>query len=120
MTVKNHLEKTIDFAKKLPLDLVVFQPFTYLKGSQLYNEALAKGKIKKDEYVVVSNSKRDLGNFTEEELLKWNIKAYKAFYLRPSYILDEIIQSLKRGNFYILTQGLKLQIIKETALRYNF
>lgn len=117
---KIHLEKTIDFAKKLPLDLAVFQPFAYLKGSQFYNEAVAKGKIKKDEYVVFSNSKRDLGNFTEEELLKWNIKAYKAFFLRPSYIIDEIIQSFKRRNFHILIQGLKLQLTKDTALKYNF
>jgi radical SAM superfamily enzyme YgiQ (UPF0313 family) len=116
---KGDLEKTIDFAKKLPLDLVVFQPFAYHKGSQLYNEAVTEGKIKNDEYVVVSNSKRNLGNFTEEELLKWNIMAYKAFYLRPSYFIDEIIQSLKRKNFYILTQGLKLQLKKQTVLKYN-
>jgi len=116
---KEHIEKTIEFAKSLPLDLVVFSPFAYLKGSPIWYEALKSGKLKKDEYAVIADVKRGLGNFTEEEMWNWSLKAFKEFYLRPSYILDQVIQAFVRRDFRIVKGGLKLLLRSDNVLKYK-
>ena len=117
---RQHLENTINFAKKLPLDQAVFSPLAYLKGSPLWKEAVADGKIRKDECIVASDSTRGLGNFSTEELWEWCIKAYREFYLRPRYIFDQVTQSFIRRNFHLLKEGLKLLLRDDNVLTYDF
>lgn len=116
---KEHIEKTIEFAKSLPLDLAVFSPFAYLKGSTIWYEALKEGKLRKEEYAVIADAKRGLGNFTEEEMWGWSLKAFREFYLRPSYILDQVIQSFIRKDFRIVRGGFKLLLRSDNVLKYS-
>jgi anaerobic magnesium-protoporphyrin IX monomethyl ester cyclase len=89
-----YIENTIKFACSLPLDIVIFQPLHYVMGSDLWLEAVKDKKISKNEYHVDANSKRGLGNFTEEELKEYSNKAFRRFYLRPNYLLSQIQKAL--------------------------
>ena len=83
---KKHIENTIHFATSLPFDLVVFQPLGYAIGSNLWEEALKEKKISKDEFSIPADSKRGLGNFTQEDFKIFIKKGYWNFYFNPRYI----------------------------------
>ena len=91
---KEHIENTIKFVCSLPLDLAVFRPLYYEMGSDLWIDAVKNKKISKDEFTVTADSRRDLGNFTPAELNKYIKKAFRRFYLRPSYIFGQINRAL--------------------------
>ncbi|MCX6667461.1 MAG: radical SAM protein [Euryarchaeota archaeon] len=95
---KEHIEETIKFVCSLPFDSVIFRPLKYEVGSELWNEALKQNKVSKDEYAVPADSRRDLGNFTYEELQEYSEKATSRFYLRPQYLLGQIYRALSSGD----------------------
>lgn len=93
---KDHIKRTIKFACSLPLDTAIFAILTYKYRSDLWDDAVKEGKISEsDGYAVLADSKRGLGNFTTQELEAFYKKAVLRFYLRPSYITDQIIRSIK-------------------------
>ncbi|MCK4364629.1 MAG: radical SAM protein [Thermoplasmatales archaeon] len=101
------IKNTINFANSLPLDFAIFYPLVYARGSDLWEEAVNEGKINFDEeeYLIIASSTKGLANFTEDEIFSFCEKAFKKFYFRPSYILRQIIKSIKRKNFTILKYG---------------
>ena len=105
---ESHIENTIKFACSLPLDFVNFLPLYYQKGSALWLEEVKNKKISEDEYTVIADSRRGLGNFTPEELIEFRNSATRRFYLRPSYILDQVYQAFLRKNFNLLKYGMKI------------
>jgi radical SAM superfamily enzyme YgiQ (UPF0313 family) len=106
METKNQIENTIRFACSLPLDLANFLPLIYRMGSQLWIKAVKDKKISSDEYSALADSSHNLGNFTEDELIEYLIKAFKAFYFRPSYIIGQIFRTLSRGDYSLFITGL--------------
>lgn len=104
---KKHIENTIDFACSLPLDIASFGPLGYIRGSQLWNEAVESKKISSDTFIVLADSRKGLGNFTREELIAHIYQAYKTFYLRPTYLLGQIYRSLLRNDYSLLFNGWK-------------
>ena len=105
---KQHFKKTIEFASSLPLDFVEFYILEYRVGSQLWKEAASKGIIQKKEFFVKACRENNLGAFTLPELENWRKKAYIKFYLRPSYLLKEVMGLLKKGNIDLLKAGIPL------------
>ncbi|PNX49610.1 MAG: hypothetical protein BV456_08795 [Thermoplasmata archaeon M8B2D] len=105
---KKHFQKTIKFAKSLPLDSVSFLPLKYVAGSELWCKAVKEGKISEDEYSVYADSKRELGLYTYEELTRICNKAHREFYMRLSFILRLLIKSLKNDDFGFLQSYLSL------------
>lgn len=106
-TVKD-MKKTIEFSKELPLDYAQFFRMIGKPGAKLYEDIkedlgydyfgeLVKGKIKDREL------EKPWTNLSNEEINKWAKKAYKEFYLRPSYILKRFINinSLRELKRYI-------------------
>jgi len=104
---KKHIENTIEFACSLPLDIASFGPLGYIRGSQLWNEAVESKKISSDTFIVLADSRKGLGNFTREELIAHIYQAYKTFYLRPTYLLGQIYRSLLRNDYSLLFNGWK-------------
>jgi radical SAM superfamily enzyme YgiQ (UPF0313 family) len=104
---KQHIEKTIEFACSLPLDIASFGPLGYIRGSQLWGEAVENGKISSDTFMVLADSRKGLGNLTEEELVAYIIQAYKTFYFRPTYLLSQIFRSMLRNDYSLLFNGWK-------------
>jgi len=107
---KNHIENTIKFACSLPLDQANFVPLIYRMGSSLWIEAVQNKKIDPSQYEVLADSKHNLGNFTEEELIEFATIAFKSFYFRPKYILRQLFKMLQRGDYNFFIEGLKYLI----------
>ena len=105
---KKHFEKTIKFAKSLPLDSVSFLPLKYITGSELWCKAVEDGKISENEYLVYADSARNLGNFTHEELISISSRAHREYYMRFSFILRLLIKSLKNDNLGFIQSYLSL------------
>jgi radical SAM superfamily enzyme YgiQ (UPF0313 family) len=107
METRQHLENTINFAKSLPLDIAIFAPLFYYEGSQIWKEAVKEKKILPDEFMVAADSRRDLGQFTPDELFAYCNEMSKQFFNRPKYILGQIYRSLLRGDINWLIIGTK-------------
>ena len=105
---KEHFERTIKFAKTLPLDSVSFLPLKYVVGSDLWQEAVKQGKISDKEYLVYADSEKGLSQFTHEEIVKYCIKARRDYYLRPKFMLGLLIKSLKNDDLGFLQSYLSL------------
>lgn len=105
---KEHFKRTIQFAKTLPLDSVSFLPLQYVAGSELWEEAVKQGKIANGGYLIQTDSKKGLGLFTEEEILKYCTKARRDYYLRPEFMLRLLIKSLKNDDLSFLQSYLSL------------
>jgi len=104
-----HINDTISFAKNLNLDFAFFYPFDFLKGSEIWEDAFKKGKIKENEIFVHCDSRRGLGNFTPDELRDREHKALLSFYITPKYILSQFIRSIfVYRNFRVFKAGVKL------------
>lgn len=105
---KRHIKNTIKFAASLPLDIVLFQPLDYEIGSELWEEAVKKDKISKDEYSVTADSRRGLANFTSKELENYVKKAYRNFYYNPFYAIRLLSKTFQQGDIYHLRTILRL------------
>jgi anaerobic magnesium-protoporphyrin IX monomethyl ester cyclase len=103
---KEHIENTINFACSLPLDVALFSPLSYMKGSQIWYDAVQKNLISSDTTEVLADSRQGLGNFTLEELVKYGTDAFQRFYFRPTYILGQIYRSILRNDYNLLFNGL--------------
>lgn len=86
-------QKTIDFAKSLPLDTAQFSGITAYPGTPIYEWAKQSGYlVPKDWTEWVSPEKEQVTilnypQFSKEEIDHYIDKALKEFYLRPSQIL---------------------------------
>jgi anaerobic magnesium-protoporphyrin IX monomethyl ester cyclase len=111
---KQHIKNTIKFACSLPIDIANFGPCMYMMGSQLWKEAVENGKISNDTFAKTADLQSGLGNFTREELIAYSNQAYKTFYFRPTYLLNQIYRIMLRKDYSLLFNGLRfLFILKE-------
>ena len=117
---KKHLENTIDFACSLPLDAAVFITLRYEMGSPLWIEAVKDKKISENEYCVLADSSRDLGNLSLGEIQKYVWIASSRFYGRPTYLVNQAFRVLVRGDLNMIMYGLGLQfsIFKRRLLNF--
>jgi anaerobic magnesium-protoporphyrin IX monomethyl ester cyclase len=99
---EQHLKNTITFAKTLPLVSVSFVPLKYMAGSELWYDAVEKGLIAPEEYVVSADKQRGLGLFTKKELIRFSRKAHREFCLRLSFIVNFVVLSFKMTDFSFL------------------
>ncbi|MFA5029383.1 MAG: radical SAM protein [Patescibacteria group bacterium] len=92
------IRETIDFAKSLDLDNATFFITCPVPGSDLYYYAQKEGLISKDtpweRFAPLSNTaplpvQRSL---TPADLVYWQKRAFREFYLRPKYIIRKLKQ----------------------------
>jgi len=95
---QDHFNRTLAFAKSLPLDSVSFIPLRYMVGSELWSQAVATGAIGADEYLVTADKNRGLGMYTKEELIAFCFNAQRAYYLRPRFFLNLLKTSLRNND----------------------
>lgn len=86
---RESLERTIDFAGRLPLDFVQYYCAVPLPGSRLYETAREKGWLVSEDF---SRFRQDdavlnLPGLTPEEVLRYRQLAYRQFYLKPQVLL---------------------------------
>ena len=104
---KEQINKTIEFACSLPIDISLFHPLYYMYGSDLWNEAIDDGKITKDDgYFIKASAENRLGHFNSAELEEFCKQAFRRFYFRPSYIIKQVYRSIIRKDFGVMKIGL--------------
>lgn len=97
------MRRTIEFAKKLPLDTAKFDICIPYPGTDYYQELNLAGRIRSKNWSKYSCHQIDEPLFNHPNLT-WPIigvyykKAFREFYLRPSYIARRFMRSLKRGD----------------------
>jgi len=109
---EEHIERTVNFASSLPLDLAAFYPLSYRHGSDLWREAVQNGILSECEHEVVSDKNRGLGNFSREDLLKICNQSSKMFYKNPKYLMRQIMKACRLNNFSILKAGINSKFNK--------
>jgi anaerobic magnesium-protoporphyrin IX monomethyl ester cyclase len=107
-TWENALD-TIEFAKKLNTDAVNFSINCPFPGSPLYTMLKKKGINLTKEWGKYRTWGKPLFTpdfLTMEQIVKLQKKAYREFYLRPSYLAKQFANLLKMKNFLMYRRGL--------------
>ncbi|MBT4824924.1 radical SAM protein [Candidatus Woesearchaeota archaeon] len=110
------MRQTIDFAKKLNTDTTVFFQTSPYPGTQIYYTALKEGYLGKDlkwrDFALLSKNQPalNLPNLPPHVVKKWVRKAYREFYFRPGYLLNQLscIRSIRDINR--MWNGVKLLV----------
>ena len=96
---KSQILETIEFAKKLNPDFVHFSVTTPFPATPLYYMGLEEGQLKSDYWrEFAKNPTKDFAPelweeiLPQEELIELLKYAYKSFYIRPRYILKEMLE----------------------------
>lgn len=105
---KDHFKRTLTFAKSLRLDSVSFLHLKYVAGSDLWCEAVEKGKITEDEYIVNSGSEKNLSIMSRHEIDNYCIKANREYFLRAKFMVDLLKKSLKNDDLGFLQSFISL------------
>ncbi|MBN1941100.1 MAG: hypothetical protein JW772_02870, partial [Candidatus Diapherotrites archaeon] len=100
------MQETIDFAKKLNMDLVQFTITTPYPGTELYNIVAEHGKFLETDFEKFGSysgrSYYELGELNKELVERMYKKAYKEVYFRPVFAIKRIIKNPK-----LLLAGIK-------------
>ncbi len=89
------IRETIDFAKKIEPDIAKFHILKPYPGTEAFEQLSKLGLISSfnlDEYGIHTKPTHHLKSLSEEELLAWQKRAYREFYLRPSKIVKQLIR----------------------------
>jgi len=90
---KEDIEKTIKFSKKVGVDFAQFTIATPYPGTRLWKYALARKLILTFNWrkYTTLDPVMKLKNFTAQQITKLFHKAYISFYLRPLYLIKDLI-----------------------------
>ena len=93
---KKTIRETIDYAKSLDLDNATFFITCPLPGSDLYTYAKDNGlipeNVKWEMFAPLTNAAPVLAqrNLSGDELIYWQKRAFREYYLRPKYIIYKL------------------------------
>jgi radical SAM superfamily enzyme YgiQ (UPF0313 family) len=106
---KKHFLQTMKFSRSLPIDFAFFHPLLYQYGTELWNQAVKSGNIiENGELCYFTDLKNNLGNFTKEEINNYCLQAFKKFYLRPTFMMKEILKFIVRKDYNLIKLGFSL------------
>src|SRR3989338_7156484 len=93
---KEEILQTIDFAKELDVDVAQFMVSTPFPGTEMWEIAKQNGTINDDwnSFTFYAPEKMPFSSnlLSDEELLSLYKKAYKSFYLRPKFMLRQLLK----------------------------
>ena len=108
------IKETVNFAKSLPLDNATFFITSPFPGTDLYQIAQKLGNINQNtkwesfapltvqQPILVQN------NLTAGELIYWQKRAFREFYLRPKYIIKKLHQIRSAKGLKSLFEGIRI------------
>jgi radical SAM superfamily enzyme YgiQ (UPF0313 family) len=107
------IRQTIDFAKKLRVDVAQFSVTTPFPGTELY-DIYMRGREKSPAwesfvYAGTDNPTTPIfegDNLTRADLAMWIRRAYRRFYLRPSYVWQRLRRCTSPGEIRMNLKGL--------------
>ena len=114
------IQKTILFSKQINPDYVHYSLMTPYPGTELYRQGLNKGVFNSDYWKVFAENPDSAffplvweESISRERLIDLLHSAYRAFYLRPSYVFKQIFKIRSFGELKRkLSAGLKVMNIK--------
>jgi anaerobic magnesium-protoporphyrin IX monomethyl ester cyclase len=113
--VPTTIRQTIDFAKRLPLDFAQFSITVPYPGTDLYSLYLEQGMGSEnwDNFTYASLNSASAPVFetpalSKADLQKWNKRAYKEYYLRPSYIWGRLTKTRSPIGLQANIRGFKM------------
>jgi anaerobic magnesium-protoporphyrin IX monomethyl ester cyclase len=108
------IKETINFAKSLPLDNATFFITCPFPGTDLYQIAQKLGNInqntKWEEFAPLTVQRPILvqNNLTGAELIYWQKRAFREFYLRPKYIIKKLWRIRGKKGIKSLLEGMRI------------
>ncbi|MFC2038812.1 B12-binding domain-containing radical SAM protein [Chloroflexota bacterium] len=110
------IRQSIDLAKKLKLDYAQFSITTPFPGTRLYDmymEGKTGVNIPWESFVYAGTGEGITPVFesdalTRDEIQQWARKAYREFYLRPSYPWQRLLQIRSPGDLMVNIKGLSM------------
>ncbi|MGC8618021.1 MAG: B12-binding domain-containing radical SAM protein [Thermoplasmata archaeon] len=92
-TVKE-VKNTIKFAKQVKVKIAQFTIATPYPGTRLWQLAKSKNLIRTTDWrkYTTLNPVMTLKNFNDKQIMGWLGKAYAYFYLRPTYLLNDLLR----------------------------
>jgi anaerobic magnesium-protoporphyrin IX monomethyl ester cyclase len=122
---KDTIKETISFARRMDPDFAKFLIFKPFPGSDIYNDIKDEGLIDDfdpADYGVYTPPVHHLKSMSAAEMIKWQKRAFRAFYFRPSKIWSHLrrqhsISQLKlslRGLAFVIFNAFKSE--KRSAL----
>lgn len=109
---REHIVRTIEFAKELEPDYPVFCVTVPFPGTELYRMGLERGILSHDFWLEHARSPKEFftpelwtENLSTEEIYELLSRAYRNFYFRPSYILREFKKVRSFGEFLRKASG---------------
>lgn len=109
------IKKTVEFAKRVPLDVVNFFTLILFPGNELYSIAKSEGRVlheNYDEYTSLIDTEETHLHYvpegmTEKELKNAIVTAYKSYYFRPAYILKQLFTIKRPQDLYRYCKAFK-------------
>ncbi len=89
------INRTVEFAKEIDADIVKFNILIPFPGTEAYNQLLKDNLIiEKDfsKYGYHSRPVHRLPTLTADDLIRLHSRAYRAFYLRPRKLLQQVFR----------------------------
>ncbi len=111
---KETIRQSINLAKKLNTDTMAFFIASPYPGTEFYTIAKKKGYFRKDvtwkDFTLVSNNlpPLNLPGLPAEEILKWQKRAYREYYMRFRYIWTKLTSIRSLVDLKNLYNGAKL------------
>ena len=108
------IKETISFAKSLNLDNATFFITAPFPGTDLYQIAQDLGHINQntpwEAFAPLTGLRPILAqnNLTQEELIYWQKRAFRQFYLRPKYIIKKLCQIRGTEGIKSLLEGIRI------------
>ena len=99
---EEHFQRSIDFAKSLPLDLAYFNQLELASGSPMWIEAVQKGIIKEEDHLVFAGKDVGYGKVDSDEIFRWVKKAHRSYYGRLWWWLEHLVQAIKLRDMRVL------------------
>ena len=94
---KEEILQTIEFAKELDVDVAQFMVSTPFPGTEMWEIAKSNGTISDDwnSFTFYAPDKMPFSSdlLSDKEILSLYKKAYKSFYLRPKFILKQLLKT---------------------------
>jgi radical SAM superfamily enzyme YgiQ (UPF0313 family) len=109
---KETMRETINFSKSLDLDIASFNITTPYPGTRLYEEIKNNGKFLVDDWGIFHHTSGKMiythpSVASPEEVEEAYRKAHKEFYLRPKYILRQILKIRSFNQLKVMLRGVK-------------
>ena len=94
---REEIQNTIDFAKRIPIDVPQFNILCAYPGSEMWNEFVENGLVDGEKYwetgVNLSNVAPNAVPF--EEIRRMLNKAFSSFFMRPRFVFTQAARTIK-------------------------